>query len=129
MKQTAINLPNFKIVQIKSGDYVYVKRDQSVAAKTDHLIWIGPYKVLGVMDCIVEILKENDKKDYVHRVHVCLKINRNDNLLGDIKLPEPLSNFNQPISVKKNNIVNFRSTRNRRPTERMQIQPKKKTYN
>ena len=81
------------------------------------------------MDCIVEILKENDKKDYVHRVHVCLKINRNDNLLGDIKLPEPLSNFNQPISVKKNNIVNFRSTRNRRPTERMQIQPKKKTYN
>ena len=129
LKQTANNLPNFKIVQIKPGDYVYVKRDQSVAAKTDHLIWIGPYKVLGVMDCIVEILKENDKKDYVHRVHVCLKINRNDNLLGDIKLPEPLSNFNQPISVKKNNIVNFRSTRNRRPTERMQIQPKKKTYN
>ena len=45
LKQTANNLPNFKIVQIKPGDYVYVKRDQSVAAKTDHLIWTGPYKV------------------------------------------------------------------------------------
>ena len=79
------------------------------------------------MDCIVEILKEIDKKKLCKQGARLPEKNRNDNLLGDIKLPEPLSNFNQPISVKKN--VNFRSTRNRRPTERMQIQPKKKTYN
>ena len=131
VNQTNKNLPKFKVVEIKAGDFVYVKRDQSVAAKTDHAIWTGPFKVLSVRDCIVEILRYNDTKDYIHRVHVCLKIERNDNLLNDIRLPEPNSQFhktNDSLNLPKNNISNFRSTRDRRPTKKIQIQPNKKTY-
>ena len=133
LKQTNNNLPKFKTIQINPGDYVYVKRDQSVAAKTDHSIWIGPYKVLSVRDCVIEILKENDSKDYVHRVHVCLKIERQDQLISNIKLPEPVPNIFSnhsntfPSQMLENNNY-FRPIRNRCPTTKIQIQPKKKSY-
>ena len=105
-----------------------------MAAKTDHSIWIGPYKVLSVRDCVVEILKDNNSKDYVHRVHVCLKINRQDNLIADVNLPEAIENdFSSipntlPDRLHNNNMSHFRPIRNRCPTKKMQIQPKLKSY-
>ena len=133
IKQTKNNLPKFKIVEIKVGDFVYVKRDQSAAAKSDHANWIGPYRVLNVNDCIVEILKENDTTDYVHRVHVCLKIDRQENLISDLKIPEPkiLTNLSNilPEIDQKNNDFSFRAIRTRKPTVKLQIKPNAKSYN
>ena len=134
MKQTKNNLPKFKIVQINPGDYVYVKRDQSAAAKTDHSISIGPFKVLTVRDCVIEILKDNNSKDYVHRVHVCLKINCQNNLIDKLKLPEPAKNdlYSDPNTLpeqtQNNNTFPLRPIRNRVQTKNFQTTPKLKSY-
>jgi hypothetical protein len=45
-----------------------------VAAKNTHLEWIGPFRVNNVSDRIVEIQKNENSKDFVHRTHVIKKI-------------------------------------------------------
>ena len=88
---------------------------------------------MNVNDCIVEILKENDTTDYVHRVHVCLKIDRQENLISDLKIPEPkiLTNLSNilPEIDQKNNDFSFRAIRTRKPTVKLQIKPNAKSYN
>ena len=80
---------NIKIVDIEIGDQVYLKREQSVAAKGSHFNWVGPFTVTKTNESVLQIQKEcpDGPKDYVHRTHVVKVVNRSDHLKAKVVLP------------------------------------------
>ena len=139
------NEPHFEVTPINIGDLVYLKRDQSVAAKNTHLEWIGPFRVNNVSDCIVEIQKNENSKDFVHRTHVIKKIDRFEYLAPPVASEPVKGSVSNEIEgapvcddsresykdiLLKNNIVSPSNLlkRSRLPPKKLQIQPTNKTY-
>ena len=134
------NCPNFEIPEIFAGDEVLIKRDQSVASKTTNLPWVGPYKVINANDCIVQIQKDN-VVDFIHRTQVVKIIPRNKDLKLTLNLPTGRKitvtesdgadavNQESATTSKENPATgNGRPIRNRQKPDRLQIQPKEKSY-
>ena len=110
-----------------------MKRQQSVSAKNSHFDWIGPFLVTNTADCIVEIQKNAENRDFVHRSHVIKKHDRPEHLVTGMG-NQPVENLTPGLFKEKNILdteefadINF-GKRCRFPTNKLQIDGRKKSY-
>ena len=123
-----------KPTKIYPGDDVYIKRDQSISAKTNHLNWVGPYKVLNVNDTLVHIKKSEKIEDFIHRTQVVKVVDRYPALKPVLVLPQGknVAAESEGVSERETEMedaaVDKISPRCRKPPERIQINPKLQNY-
>ena len=121
-------------------DQVLIKRDQSVASKTTNLPWVGPFSVINANNSIVQIQK-NNVVDFIHRTQVVKIISRKNDLKSTLNLPtgrkitvtesggaDAVTEEYATTSKENPATGNGRPIRNRQKPDRLQIQPKEKSY-
>ena len=131
--------PAFSVLDLKPGDFVHLKRDQSVKSSGGKFPWIGPYEVLKVNDHFVKIDKNGDI-DFVHREHVVKVFERDPRIDPETNLDhiwsgpnpetpdEPISNdFNPSDSTSSSDdLIGAESTpATVRKSSRKRFRPKK----